>query len=234
MVLQAAGELHLPAQAPRVRGAAIEVRVYAEDPRKQFQPSTGTLTQVSFPEGVRCDTWVETGSEITPYYDPLLAKIVTHGSTRALALERMRVALAETRIDGVETNLEYLRQIAREPRFARGEVTTGYLQDFAYAPRTLDVIDGGTQTTVQDYPGRLGHWAVGVPPSGPIDDYAFRIANRLVGNAQDAAGLEITLSGPTLVFNCDAVIAVTGAAIAARAGAEPLATWRAVQVRTGT
>ena len=72
-------------------------------------------------------------------------------------------------------------------------------------------MSGGTQTTVQDYPGRLGYWAVGIPPSGPMDDRALRLGNRLLGNAADAAALEITMSGPTLRFNTDAVVAVTGA-----------------------
>jgi urea carboxylase len=233
MVREAAGELQLPAEAHAPRGAAIEARVYAEDPFKRFQPSTGTLTQVTFPQHARCETWIETGSEVTPHYDPLLAKIVVHGETRAEALQRLRAALAATRIDGIETNLDYLRQIARDETFARGEITTGYLQDFAYAPRSIDVIEGGTQTTVQDYPGRIGLWAVGVPPSGPVDDHAFRIANELVGNPEGAPGLEITLSGPSLRMSCDALIAVTGAALAARADGEPLPQWQAVKVRAG-
>ncbi|HCH78398.1 MAG TPA: urea carboxylase, partial [Pseudomonas sp.] len=74
-------------------------------------------------------------------------------------------------------------------------------------------ISAGTQTTVQDFPGRLGYWAVGVPPSGPMDSRALRLGNALLGNAEDAAGLEITMSGPILRFNTDAVVAVTGAEI---------------------
>ncbi|MGV8254738.1 hypothetical protein, partial [Pseudomonas aeruginosa] len=63
----------------------------------------------------------------------------------------------------------------------------------------------------QDYPGRLGYWDIGVPPSGPMDDFAFRLANRIVGNHPAAAGLEFTLQGPTLRFHCDATLALTGA-----------------------
>ena len=66
---------------------------------------------------------------------------------------------------------------------------------------------------MQDFPGRLGYWAVGVPPSGPMDDRALRLGNRLLGNEEGAAGLEITMSGPLLRFNTDAVVAVTGAEI---------------------
>ncbi len=75
------------------------------------------------------------------------------------------------------------------------------------------MLSAGTQTTVQDFPGRLGYWAVGVPPSGPMDDRALRLGNRLLGNDEGAAGLEITMSGPLLRFNTDAVVAVTGADI---------------------
>ncbi|MBP7657507.1 MAG: 5-oxoprolinase/urea amidolyase family protein, partial [Pseudoxanthomonas sp.] len=75
------------------------------------------------------------------------------------------------------------------------------------------VLSAGTQTSVQDFPGRLGYWAVGVPPSGPMDSRALRLGNRLLGNEEGAAALEITMSGPLLRFNTDAVIAVTGAEI---------------------
>src|SRR6185503_330949 len=119
------------------------------------------------------------GMEVTPYYDPLLAKLIVHGHDREDARARMATALAATRIDGIETNLRYLRALVDEPTFARGELTTRFLQSFEHAPRAIDVLDGGTQSTVQDWPGRLGLWAVGVPPSGPVDDYAFRAANRL-------------------------------------------------------
>ncbi len=211
MVRQAAGELELPEAAPEPSGASIQVRLYAEDPNKQFQPSTGTITQVVIPEGVRWDGWIENGTEVTPHYDPLLAKLIVKGKSRAQALERLRSALERTRIDGIEGNLAYLRQVISDDAFVRGGITTRHLQTFAYAPNTIDVIEGGTQSTVQDYPGRLGHWSVGVPPSGPMDAYAFRIANRLVGNADGAAALELTLSGPKLTFNCDATIALMGA-----------------------
>ena len=86
-------------------------------------------------------------------------------------------------VAGIETNLDYLRQIVEDPVFAAGRQTTRYLNDLAYRPATIEVLAAGTQTTVQDWPGRLGYWDVGVPPSGPMDDLAFRIANRLVGNA---------------------------------------------------
>ena len=205
MVRQAAGEMPpLDSLAIRPRGCSIQVRLYAEDPAKEFQPSAGRLSLVAWPAGARVETWVESGTEITPYYDPMLAKIIVHGEDRPAALARMQAALAECRVYGIETNLEYLRQVTADAAFETGGITTSYLRGFDYRRRAIDVIESGVQTTVQDYPGRLGYWHVGVPPSGPMDDLAFRAANRLVGNDERAAGLEIAVMGPALRIACDA------------------------------
>jgi urea carboxylase len=165
MIRQAANE-DLELKAPLVQGASIQVRVYAEDPARQFRPSAGMLTQARFAASARVETWVEDGSLITPFYDPLLAKIITVGKDRAEALSGMQEALAATVIGGIESNLDYLRQLVADPLFALGGMTTRALDAFAYAPRTVEVLAAGTQTTVQDYPGRLGFWNVGVPAIG--------------------------------------------------------------------
>jgi urea carboxylase len=112
-------------------------------------------------------------------------------------------------------------------------MTTRALDSFAFAPRTIEVIAGGTQTTLQDYPGRIGYWNVGVPPSGPMDDLSFRLANRAVGNAPGAAALEITVSGPTLKFDAEAVICLGGAAMSADIGGHAVPFWTPVTVRAG-
>ena len=143
---------------------------------------------MSFPTDVRVDGWVSTGSEVTPYYDPLLAKVIVHGVDRAEAIAKMTTALESTKLAGIETNIEYLRQILKSGIFVEGLMTTRALGSFAYAPRTVDVLASGTMTTVQDYPGRLGYWEVGVPPSGAMDPLALRLANRLIGNSEEAAG----------------------------------------------
>ena len=210
------------------------MRLYAEDPAKEFQPSAGQLSLVAWPAGARVETWVESGSEITPYYDPMLAKIIVRGEDRPAALARMRSALAECRVYGIETNLEYLRQVTADSAFENGGITTSYLRGFDYRRRAIDVIESGVQTTVQDYPGRQGYWHVGVPPSGPMDDLAFRAANQLVGNDERAAGLEIAVMGPSLRIACDATIAVTGADFGARLNDVPLPRWRAVPVAAGS
>ncbi len=97
----------------------------------------------------------------------------------------------------------------------------------------LEVIKPGLETTVQDWPGRIGYWEQGFPFSGPMDDWSFRLANLLVGNAADAAGLECQFTGPTLRFGRDAVIALTGAAMQPTLDNAPLPLWESVAVRAG-
>src|ERR1700688_2794791 len=155
MIRQAANE-DFELEAPTARGAAIEVRLYAEDPARQFRPSTGLLTHARFADNARVETWVEDGVPITPFYDPLLAKIITVGADRDAALSAMHEALSRTVIGGIESNLDYLRQLVVDPKVASGGMTTRALDSFEYSPRTLEVLAGGTQTTIQDYPGRAG------------------------------------------------------------------------------
>ncbi|NMY49604.1 urea carboxylase [Pseudomonas sp. WS 5011] len=205
------------AQGLKPSGHAIQARLYAEDPGRDFQPSPGLLTAVDFPKAdgkaLRIDTWVEAGCEIPPYFDPMIAKVITWADSREAASSALSQALADTLLYGVETNSQYLRQILTDAPFASGNPWTRCLENLNYQATTFEVLSAGTQTTVQDFPGRLGYWAVGVPPSGPMDSRALRLGNRLLGNAADAAGLEITMSGPTLRFNTHAVVAVTGAPI---------------------
>ncbi|MEX0729154.1 MAG: urea carboxylase [Aquisalimonadaceae bacterium] len=217
----------------RLDGAAIEVRLYAEDPVRNFQPCPGVLTEVRFPGHARVDSWVASGSEVSPYYDPMLAKLIVHGRDRDDALARMEEALAATRLSGIATNLDYLRQIIASPLFRQGKVSTAALANFDYAPPVIEVLEPGTYTTVQDYPGRLGYWNIGVPPSGPMDDYAFRVANRVVGNHESAAGVESTILGPRLRFHCATVIALTGAPTNAMLDGEPVPFWQPVTVEGG-
>jgi acetyl-CoA carboxylase biotin carboxylase subunit len=124
----AAGE-DLPLEQNQIacRGAAIECRLYAEDPVR-FLPSPGTITTLSWPEGVRVDTGVEEGSAVTPFYDPMIAKVIVHAPTRREAVERMERALAETRIEGIKTNLPVLLGVMRHEAFRRGTYDTGLLE----------------------------------------------------------------------------------------------------------
>ncbi|MGZ5802443.1 MAG: 5-oxoprolinase/urea amidolyase family protein, partial [Burkholderiaceae bacterium] len=238
MIRAAAKELTLPSQNTLAStGHAMQLRVYAEDPAKNFQPSSGVLTAAEFDANLRIDTWVERGVNVSPYYDPLLAKLIIKSENRAISISGLMNALKKTRIDGIETNLAYLATILEFPPFLDGLQTTQMLSQMPYLPQTIDVIDGGIQTTVQDYPGRLGLWAVGIPPSGPMDSFAHRYANHLVGNAADAATLEMTLQGAVLSFNCDAVIALTGAdmnvTVTGEQGKRHLKNWQTHSVLKG-
>jgi urea carboxylase len=234
MIRLAADELSpLETLVSSTSGHSVQVRIYAEDPNKNFQPSSGLLTEVAFAAGARVDTWIETGTEISPYYDPLIAKIVVKGIDRGEALDKLAKALQQTRIYGIETNQAYLQTVLRNDLFQRGEVSTKLLAQLEYRPITIDVLEAGTQTSVQDYPGRLGYWAVGVPPSGPMDMLAFRVGNRLLGNSSNAAGLEITMSGPTLRFNADCDICLTGATMRAELDDEEIAFWKVIPIQPG-
>lgn len=126
--------------------------------------------------------------------------------------------------------MQYLRAIVDDPRFAAGATTTTFLRDLIYTPSAVEVLQPGMMTTVQDYPGRIGHWAVGVPPSGPLDDASHRMANALVGNDDSAAALEIVLAGPVLKFLAARVVAVCGAPVQVTVDHQPVRQWTSVRV----
>ncbi len=223
-----AGGVPARTAGPRDRGACmprIRTRI--------FSPAAGLLTEVSFPEGVRIDGWVERGSEVTPYYDPMIAKVIAHAPTRAEAIAKLRVALAGTRLDGIETNVDYVAAILDTEAFRDGGITTKYLSSFVFTPRTVDVLEPGTHTTVQDYPGRVGYWEIGVPPSGPMDHLSHRLANRIVGNSADAATLECTVTGPKLKFQRGALVCVTGADMQPQVDGREVPMWEAFEIKAG-
>jgi acetyl-CoA carboxylase, biotin carboxylase subunit len=131
----AAGDgLRLPRGEAWREGCAIECRINAEDPTRDFVPTPGIVRSVRWPEGegLRVDTHVEAGTRVPPYYDSLLGKIIAHGHDRAEALARLRAAISVTRIEGVATNLELHAAILTDPEFVAGGVDTGYL------PRLLE------------------------------------------------------------------------------------------------
>ena len=111
---------------PELRGAAVEVRLYAEDPRS-FLPQAGRVETLRLPSSVRVDTGVAEGDEVGTSYDPMIAKLIASGATRDEALHRLTAALAETEVGGVTTNLPFLRWLVRHPTFRAGEATTAFL-----------------------------------------------------------------------------------------------------------
>ncbi|TVV76810.1 urea carboxylase [Sphingomonas solaris] len=223
----------LDAPVPAPTGWSIQARLYAEDPAVDFRPAVGRLTEVAFPAGARVETWVEGGSDVSPFYDPMLAKLIVRGEDRDAAVAALQAALDATRLAGIETNVRWLRDVARNEDFASGNVSTGSLQSVEHHPRSIVVRSAGTLTAVQDYPGRIGSWDVGVPPSGPMDARAFRLGNALLGNDAAAPGLEFTATGPTLAFNTAARICLTGANFNATLDGAPVSRNVPVDVAAG-
>jgi len=131
-IRQAAGDLVLPAQGQVVtRGHAVECRLCAEDPDANFRPSPGRLSDFTLPPaetGLRLDTGYARGDVVSPYYDSLLAKIVAWGEDRAEALARLAAALDATRVEGVKTNLDFLRRITSHPTFVAGETEVTFVE----------------------------------------------------------------------------------------------------------
>lgn len=113
----------------QIHGHAVEARLYAEDPEKGFLPSTGTLHTLRFGdgEGVRVDTGVEQGAEVSPFYDPMIAKVIAYGETRDEALDRLGAVLGETVVAGPRTNLAFLKALTEAPGFRSGHFDTGFI-----------------------------------------------------------------------------------------------------------
>jgi 3-methylcrotonyl-CoA carboxylase alpha subunit len=114
-----------------LEGHAIEARIYAEDPERDFLPSTGRLVHVAFPDetaDVRMDAGVAAGDEITPWYDPMIGKLIVRGPDRGAALARLRAALAATEVVGVNTNIRFLRRIAESKAFSEAQLDTGFVE----------------------------------------------------------------------------------------------------------
>ncbi|KAK1987217.1 urea carboxylase [Colletotrichum cereale] len=222
-------------QQAHPRGSAIEARVYAEVPLLDFAPSPGLLQHVSWPQGdgVRVDTWVKSGQQITPLYDPLIAKIMVHSPDgRADAQRKMVGALVRTALQGTQTNLQYLLQVLQSDNFLKGNTLTNFLAAFQAEVCAMQVLSPGVLTTVQDYPGRatVGH---GVPPGGPMDDLSSRAANILVGNDAKVELLEITMTGPELKFHESAIVAVCGTQVPVTVDDEDRPMWSRIVVKRG-
>ncbi|MGB5683127.1 MAG: acetyl-CoA carboxylase biotin carboxylase subunit [Polyangiales bacterium] len=123
-------ELRTTQEAVRFEGAAVEVRLYAEDPSAGFLPQSGKVVDWDLPpvEGLRVDSGVETGSEVGIHYDPMLAKIITSGETRDIALQRMRRALRSLSVQGLQTNREFLLRVLDHPAFVAAEIDTHFIE----------------------------------------------------------------------------------------------------------
>ncbi|SHE50530.1 3-methylcrotonyl-CoA carboxylase alpha subunit [Pseudosulfitobacter pseudonitzschiae] len=190
----AAGET-LPATQEElgISGHAFEARLYAEDVPKGFLPATGTLTHLQFPDGCRADSGVRAGDVISPFYDPMIAKVIVHGPTRDVALARLRAALAGTQVGGTVTNLAFLGALAGHKGFGRGEVDTGLiardLDDLVAAPQAAPrhAVAAGMVTLGLDRPAADTGFALWAP---------LRRSLTLVHDGADVA-LTVDVLGPT-------------------------------------
>ncbi|WP_180170066.1 urea carboxylase [Acinetobacter sp. YH12027] len=233
MITLGSGDWIAPTAQLESKGHSIQVRLYAEDPIKNFQPSAGLLTHVAFDANARNETWVETGSNVSSFYDPMIAKIIVTADDRDSAIQAMTETLAKTSVAGIETNLEYLQNIIDCDVFKAGTQTTRFLNTFEWKTQKIEVLQSGIQTSVQDVTGRLGYWDVGVPPSGAIDPLSLNVANQLLGNAYNTAGLECTLQGPSLKFHCDSQIVLAGGDMPSTLDGVAVPMWKTVNVRKG-
>jgi 3-methylcrotonyl-CoA carboxylase alpha subunit len=165
----ASGEpLPVRQQDLRITGHAFEARLYAEDVPAGFLPATGTLAHLAFPDGVRADTGVRSGDRISPWYDPMIAKVIVHGPTRAVALNGLAAALEGTAVAGTVTNLSFLAALARHEGFGRGEVDTGLIArdvEVLTAPRARDSLDAAMEAVAVLQAAGL--------PEGPLAGFAL-------------------------------------------------------------
>jgi len=163
----------------------------------------------------------------------MIAKIIVTADDRSSAIQAMTDTLAKTQVAGIETNLEYLQNIIDCDVFKAGTQTTRFLNTFEWKTQKIEVLQAGIQTAVQDVTGRLGYWDVGVPPSGAIDPLSLNVANQLLGNAPNTAGLECTLQGPSLKFHCDSQIVLAGGDMPSTLDGVTVPMWQTVNVRKG-
>ena len=198
-----------------LRGHAIEVRLYAEDPRS-FLPQAGRLERLRLPEGIRIDSGVRDGDEIGTAYDPLIAKLIATGDTREEALDRLGRALRETEVEGVTTNLPFLRWLVAHPLVRAGRVTTAFLTEnppLSEPPRAAPA-------TVWSTPWRLN---LPSPPARPAPDVDAVAGSPGAGGHEQS---EVVAPMPGTVIR---VLVEPGARVAAR---QPLVVLEAMKMET--
>jgi len=165
---------------PRLDGHAVEVRLYAEDP-KSFLPQAGRIERLRLPTGIRVDAGVEEGDEVGVAYDPMIAKLIAHGPTRDEALLRLRDALAETEVEGLTTNLSFLRWLVAHPAVRAGRATTAFLAEYPPLSAPPSRFPSGPWD---------GAWRLNLPPPAPqappdVDEAAHARAG-VAGGEQSA------------------------------------------------
>jgi 3-methylcrotonyl-CoA carboxylase alpha subunit len=198
-----------------LRGHAVEVRLYAEDPRS-FLPQTGTIERLRLPDGIRVDSGVREGDEIGTAYDPLIAKLIAAGDTRAEALDRLAAALRETEVAGVTTNLPFLRWLVMHPLVRAGRATTAFLTENP----PLSEPPAAAPARLWSEPWRLN---LPSPPSRPAPDVDAEAGGHGTG-AHELS--EVVAPMPGTVIR---VLVEPGSTVAAR---QPLVVLEAMKMET--
>jgi len=196
----AAGE-GIGASNTLLQGHAVEARLYAEDPRT-FLPQTGRVERLRLPDGIRVDQGVEEGDEVGIAYDPLIAKLIAHGATRADALERLREALDATEVEGVVTKLQFLRWLVAHPAVRAGETTTAFLGEHPPLSRPPAALPAG--------PWR-GAWRLNLPGPAPAPPPDLESAAREHSGSAEQSALTAPMPGTVVK-----VLVAAGDAVAAR------------------
>jgi len=199
---------------PGASGHAIEVRLYAEDPRT-FLPQTGSITRLRFPAGIRVDAGVEEGDEIGDAYDPLIAKLVAHEETRGDALRLLEAALRETEVIGLTTNLPFLRWLVSHPLVREGRTTTAFLVD--HPPLSQEPMGIAPHAW-------HGSWRLNLPAPPPAPPPDIETASHEAGGAVTESVLSAQMPGTVV-----SVLVSDGDKVTAR---EPLLVLEAMKMET--
>jgi acetyl/propionyl-CoA carboxylase alpha subunit len=200
---------------PDARGHAVEVRLYAEDPRT-FLPQSGLIERLRLPTEIRVDAGVAQGDEVGIAYDPMIAKLIAHGTTRTDAFERLATALAETEVEGVTTNLPFLRWVVRHPAVRAGDTTTAFLVE--HPPLSLPPVR-------QPEPAWRGPFRLNLPspaPASPPDVAEAASDHRGAGTEQSV----VTAPMPGTVIK---LLVAEGESVRAR---QPLLVLEAMKMET--
>ena len=212
----AAGEpLSLTQDRVPLEGHAVEARLYAEDPGRGFLPSTGTVLALKFGDGIRVDTGVEQGSAISPFYDPMLAKLIAHAASRDAALDELANALDRTVVAGPRTNLALLSALCRAPEFRSGQFDTGFIERnmatlWGEGPDAAAAALGASRLLAREI-ARLGE-SLGRLPETPVSPWdttdGFQLTGSrtlnvplLVDDASKQAGVTFGPTGPAVAVD---------------------------------